>query len=64
MEDDEILFTPQVSRRTGVPEATLRYWRHQGIGPRSFKLGPRKVAYRKSDLNAWLEAQYTQGQTA
>lgn len=54
----EILFTAQVSRETGIPEATLRYWRFQGTGPKSFKLGPRKVAYLRRDVEAWLDAQY------
>ena len=55
---NEILFTADVSRETGIPEATLRYWRFQGIGPRSFKLGPRKVAYKRSDVEQWVEDQY------
>lgn len=55
---EEILFTSDVSRRIGVPEATLRYWRHLGIGPKSFKLGPRKVAYLGKDLENWIEEQY------
>ena len=38
--------------------ATLRYWRFAGTGPKSFKLGARKVAYKKSDVLGWLEAQY------
>lgn len=55
---NEILFTADVSKQTGIPEATLRYWRFQGIGPKSFKLGPRKVAYKASDVEAWIEQQY------
>jgi hypothetical protein len=39
-----------------VPVATLRWWRHKGIGPRSFKLG-RHVLYERSDLDAWIDAQ-------
>jgi predicted DNA-binding transcriptional regulator AlpA len=51
---DQILNTSEVSRITNVPVATLRWWRHQGMGPRSFKLGPRKVMYRESDVQTWL----------
>ena len=43
-----------------VKEATLRWWRHMGTGPKSFKLGARKVVYRKSDVVAWLDAQYAE----
>lgn len=40
-------------------ESTLRYWRHIGVGPVSFKIG-RRVAYRRSDVDAWLAIQYDQ----
>jgi hypothetical protein len=39
-----------------IPEGTLRYWRHLGTGPRSFKLG-RHVRYWKADLILWLTEQ-------
>jgi len=39
-----------------VPEGTLRYWRHLGSGPRSFKLG-RHVRYWRADLILWLSEQ-------
>jgi predicted DNA-binding transcriptional regulator AlpA len=41
------------------PVATLRYWRHLGTGPRSFRLG-RRVLYRRDDLHAWIDAQHGQ----
>jgi excisionase family DNA binding protein len=39
-----------------APVATLRYWRHLGSGPRSFRLG-RRVLYRRDDVLAWIDAQ-------
>lgn len=39
-----------------APVATLRYWRHLGTGPQSFRLG-RRVLYRYADLIAWIDAQ-------
>ena len=39
------------------PVATLRYWRHLGTGPDSFRLG-RRVLYRRADLLAWVDAQH------
>lgn len=39
-----------------VPEGTLRYWRHLGAGPHSFKIG-RHVRYWRADLVAWLAEQ-------
>jgi predicted DNA-binding transcriptional regulator AlpA len=41
---------------TRTPVATLRYWRHLGIGPRSFRLG-RHVVYRADELHAWINTQ-------
>jgi hypothetical protein len=48
------------------PLSTLRYWRHIGYGPRSFKLGGR-VVYKVEDIEQWLEQAYnddTAGQRA
>ena len=36
-----------------TPVATLRYWRHLGIGPAGFRLG-RRVLYRRADLERWV----------
>ncbi len=58
--DPQLLSTKQVVALTGgtIAEGTLRYWRHKGIGPKSFRLGDRKVVYRKDDVIAWLTSQY------
>ena len=55
---NELMRTEDVSRETDIPVATLRYWRHQGTGPRSAKLG-RRVVYRRGDVEAWIDAQFT-----
>ena len=39
-----------------APVATLRYWRHLGTGPRSFRVG-RRVFYRADDLQEWIDVQ-------
>lgn len=49
---------PEVSKKTHTPEATLRFWRHKGTGPKSFLVG-RRVMYRRVDIEAWLDAQYS-----
>ena len=36
--------------------STLATWRHEGRGPAFIKISGKRVAYRGSDLNAWLEA--------
>jgi predicted DNA-binding transcriptional regulator AlpA len=53
-----LLNSAEVAQMIRVPQATLRYWRHVGIGPRSFKMGPRRVLYRADDVEAWVAAQY------
>lgn len=37
-----------------TPVATLRFWRHLGTGPTSFRLG-RHVLYRRDDLRTWID---------
>ena len=57
---DKLLRLSDVSAQIGVPEATLRFWRHQGRGPTSANLGgPRgRVVFRQSDVDAWIAAQF------
>ena len=56
--DDELMTIKEVATLVRVPEATLRYWRHLGTGPRSFRVG-RGVRYWRSEVSAWLHAQST-----
>ena len=53
---DELLTISEVAAIVRAPLATLRYWRHLGTGPRSFRLG-RRVVYRVGDLRAWIDTQ-------
>ena len=48
--------TKHASEIMGIPEATLRWWRHSGIGPKSYNLG-RTVFYDIADLNTWADQQ-------
>lgn len=54
--DDELLTLSEVAAIVRVPEATLRYWRHLGEGPHSFRIG-RTVRYWRSEVFAWLGAE-------
>jgi predicted DNA-binding transcriptional regulator AlpA len=54
--NDRLLTMAEVSEMLRVPIATLRYWRHIGKGPHSFRIG-RRVFYRESDVLAWLDHQ-------
>ncbi len=53
---DEMLTLAEVAELLRVPVATLRYWRHLGAGPRSFRIG-RFVRYWRSEVVAWLDRQ-------
>jgi predicted DNA-binding transcriptional regulator AlpA len=54
--DDELLTMQEVADVVRVPVATLRYWRHLGTGPRSFRNG-RSVRYWRREVFAWLADQ-------
>ena len=55
----DLLTITEAAELLRAPVATLRYWRHLGTGPRSFRLG-RRVLYRRDDLHAWIDAQHGQ----
>lgn len=58
-QQERYLTIEEVAEMTRVPVNTLRYWRQKGgVGPKSAKLGPRRVTYRESDVRAWIEAQF------
>ena len=53
---DQMLTLQEACAYLRIPEGTLRYWRHLGAGPRSFKIG-RHVRYWRTDLILWLTEQ-------
>ncbi len=59
---DRLLVTREVAEAARAPESTVRYWRHVGIGPKSFKLG-RRVVYREQDVREWIDQQARVGQS-
>jgi hypothetical protein len=54
--DQDLLTITVAAELVRAPVATLRYWRHLGTGPRSFRFG-RRVLYRRDDLRTWVDAQ-------
>jgi excisionase family DNA binding protein len=50
----DLLTITEAAQLLRCPVATLRYWRHRGTGPASFRIG-RHVLYRQSDLDDWIE---------
>lgn len=55
----DLLTISEVSEMTRIKEATLRWYRHNGTGPKSAKLGGR-VMYRRADVIAWIEDQFNE----
>ena len=49
-----LLMMTEVAEQLRTPVDTLRYWRHIGSGPPSFKLG-RRVLYRSEDVEKWTQ---------
>jgi DNA-binding transcriptional MerR regulator len=57
--EPELLTITEAADVLRAPVATLRYWRHLGTGPNSFRLG-RRVLYRRTDLRTWIDTQAAQ----
>jgi len=55
-QDDPLLNQEQAAVVIGVKPPTLAMWRHKGKGPSYSKVG-RSAFYRKSVIEAWLDAQ-------
>jgi excisionase family DNA binding protein len=53
----ELLTITEAADLLRAPVATLRYWRHLGTGPASFRLG-RRVLYRRDDLARWVAGRH------
>ncbi|KRF10919.1 helix-turn-helix domain-containing protein [Nocardioides sp. Soil796] len=51
----EYMTTQEVAATLRTSPETIRYWRHTGKGPRSFKVG-RRVLYAKEDIDAFIAA--------
>ena len=62
--NDDLLTLKEVAAIVRVPEATLRYWRNRGTGPRGFRIG-RYVRYWRTEVALWLEerSRHTQGES-
>ncbi len=52
----DYLSSAALEQLTGTPASTWRYWAMNDTGPRSFKIGRRRV-WRRSEVLAWISAQ-------
>lgn len=53
----DLMTTSEVAEMLRTAEATLRFWRYEGTGPRSARLG-RRVVYRRADVEQWLNERF------
>jgi hypothetical protein len=61
---DRLLNTAEAAEILHVPPATMRWWRHKGVGPKGFRLGRRLIMSKQSDIESWLDQQYNAEATA
>ena len=55
MTDDRLLRLAEVTQLTGISKSTLDRMERRGAFPRRLRLGYRSVAWRESEINAWLK---------
>lgn len=56
---NRLLRRPEVEARTGLSRSTIYQWMKDGRFPKPVRLGERIVAWRESDVTAWLESRET-----
>ena len=54
-QQDWIFGMNEVVEITGVSKATLYTWMRQGIFPQASKIGQRRIGWRASQINLWME---------
>ena len=54
--NDRILSTREAAEWIRGSERALERWLVTGDGPKFCRIGPRRVGYRLSDVQAWLDA--------
>jgi predicted DNA-binding transcriptional regulator AlpA len=53
---EALISEAQVAKLLGVSLPSIYRWRLMGVAPPFIALGPRRIAYKPSDVLAWLEA--------
>lgn len=52
--DDVLLTEAEVADLLRVSQRTVRRWRNEGTGPPALRVG-RRIRYRRSAVEAWLD---------
>ena len=53
---EQLLRKPAVLERTGLVHSTLYYFINEGTFRKPVKLGKRTVAWKKSEIDQWMNA--------
>ncbi len=56
MENETLQRKPMVLSRTGLVNSTLYYFISEGTFPKPLKLGKRTVAWKKSEIDEWIDS--------
>ena len=56
MNNETLQRKPIVLSRTGLPNSTLYYFINEGTFPKPVKLGKRTVAWKKSEIDEWIDS--------
>lgn len=57
MPEDPILSPTEVAEILGIAVSTLRVWRRRSEFPEPIRIGPRRIGWRRSVIEQWLENQ-------
>ncbi|MGB0499281.1 MAG: helix-turn-helix transcriptional regulator [Rubricella sp.] len=57
-----LLRRSEVEARTRLSRSTIYEWMKVGKFPKPVKLGTRLVAWRRSDIDAWIESRMPEGE--
>lgn len=55
MKKIDLVSPKQASKRLSIPTSTLYRWISEGRFPKPIKIGPRRTAFRVSDIESWLD---------
>lgn len=53
---DTLLSVDQVTAIVGASRSTIYAWLKQGFFPPPIRIGPRRVAWRASEIQAWINS--------
>ena len=58
---DQILSKTTVAAWLGVSQCTIDRWTREGRFPQKLQLGPARVGWQRSDIEAWLAQKKAKG---